>query len=232
MMQGKSSSRPSTLRQTLFGLTLLLVCLFASPSFAQISTAIHALWDSDLTDTTPGACATSGTVANPSFHFVAAYRYPVTSVTIDWARIEEQPEQHEPPQAQIQGGTLPLTGPPACGSLLVENPTQWMWGVSGQLTDPVKLHNTTYRVTGQYRYEVMDGPPYMGSRHTEGPFQTSITVNVQNLIVNSGDERKALKWDPARPEVCDTGFGYALSCAQRKQCQVTLRIYSTAGEKV
>lgn len=83
MMQGKSFSRQSTSRQTAFGLSLLLLCFCASPSFAQIPTAIHALWDSDLTDTTPSACATSGTVANPSFHFVAAYKYPVTSVTMD-----------------------------------------------------------------------------------------------------------------------------------------------------
>jgi len=57
-----------------------------------------------------------------------------------------------------------------------------------------------------------------------GPFQTSITINVQNLVVTSPDETKVLKWDPVRG-IADTSFSYNIECAQRKQVQVTVRIY-------
>ena len=64
-----------------------------------------------------------------------------------------------------------------------------------------------------------------------GPFQTSITINVQNLVVTSPDETKMLKWDPVRG-IADTSFSYSLECAQRKWCQVKVSIYSTDGTKV
>ena len=64
-----------------------------------------------------------------------------------------------------------------------------------------------------------------------GPFQTSITINVQNLVVSSPDETKVLKWDPVRG-IADTTFSYSLECAQRKWCQVRVSIYSTEGMKV
>jgi len=87
------------------------------------------------------------------------------------------------------------------------------------------MHNTAYRVTVQWRYGVyMKGP--------RGPFQTSITINVQNLVVTSGDVGKILKWDPDRPEICDTSFGYDIECAQKKQVQVRISIYSMDGQKV
>jgi hypothetical protein len=86
------------------------------------------------------------------------------------------------------------------------------------------MHNTAYRVTVQWRYGVyMKGP--------RGPFQTSITIYVQNLVVTSPDETKVLKWDPVR-EIADTSFSYSLECAQRKWCQVKVSIYSTDGMKV
>jgi hypothetical protein len=64
-----------------------------------------------------------------------------------------------------------------------------------------------------------------------GPFQTSITINVQNLVVTSLDETKVLKWDPVRG-IADTSFSYSLECAQKKLCQVKISIYSTDGAKV
>jgi len=64
-----------------------------------------------------------------------------------------------------------------------------------------------------------------------GPFQTSITINVQNLVVTSPDETKVLKWDPVRG-IADTSFSYRLECAQRKWCQVKVSIYTTDGMKV
>ena len=81
--------------------------------------------------------------------------------------------------------------------------------------------------------------PYRGNRVSRpinvegprGPFQTSITINVQNLVVTSLDETKVLKWDPVRG-IADTTFSYSLECAQRKWCQVKVSIYTTDGMKV
>ncbi|MGQ9489101.1 MAG: hypothetical protein ACUVTY_15340 [Armatimonadota bacterium] len=67
---------------------------------------------------------------------------------------------------------------------------------------------------------------------TRGPFQTSITVHVQNLVVTPPDVGKMLKWDAERPEICDTSFGYSITCAQKKQVQVKISIYSMQGQKV
>ncbi len=79
------------------------------------------------------------------------------------------------------------------------------------------MHNKAYRVTVQWRYGVyMKGP--------RGPFQTSITINVQNLVVTSPDVGKVLRWDPEKG-IADTSFSYNIECAQRKQVQVTVRIY-------
>jgi len=61
-----------------------------------------------------------------------------------------------------------------------------------------------------------------------GPFQTSITINVQNLVVAS-DPRKLIKWDPEHPELCDTTLSYSLQCAQRKQVTVKLKVYAVEG---
>jgi hypothetical protein len=86
------------------------------------------------------------------------------------------------------------------------------------------MHNAAYRITVQWRYGVyMKGP--------RGPFQTSITINVQNLVVTSPDETKVLKWDPVRG-IAGTSFSYSLECAQKKWCQVKVSIYSTDGMKV
>lgn len=79
------------------------------------------------------------------------------------------------------------------------------------------MHNTAYRVTVQWRYGV-----YM--KGERGPFQTSITINVQNLVVTSPDVGRVLRWDPEKG-IVDTSFSYNIECAQRKQVQVTVRIY-------
>jgi hypothetical protein len=83
------------------------------------------------------------------------------------------------------------------------------------------MHNTSCRITVQWRYGVyMKGP--------RGPFQTSITINVQNLVVTS-NPRKFIRWDPEHPELCDTTLSYSLQCAQRKRVQVKLKVYSVEG---
>ncbi|MGC8844057.1 MAG: hypothetical protein ACP5QS_08965, partial [bacterium] len=43
---------------------------------------------------------------------------------------------------------------------------------------------------------------------------------------------KILKWDPDNPSICDTTFTYSLSSAQKKNCNVTIQIFSTEGAKV
>ncbi len=113
MVQTEFSPYRSTFMPTAFGLTLL-VCLFACPSFAEIHVAVHANWDPDLTDTTPASCDNPGPVANPHFHFVAAYKYPVMSVSVDWVKVEEQPEQHVPSQVQYNNPSGSTVPPPAC----------------------------------------------------------------------------------------------------------------------
>jgi hypothetical protein len=57
-----------------------------------------------------------------------------------------------------------------------------------------------------------------------GPFQTSITIHVQNLVVTSPDVGRVLRWDPERG-IADTSFSYNIECAQKKQVQVKVRIY-------
>jgi hypothetical protein len=107
----------------------------------------------------------------------------------------------------------------------VSDPENWNWTTfSFAPMIGFAMHNTAYRVTVQWRYWVyMKGP--------RGPFQTYITIYVQNLAVTSPDETKVLKWDPVRG-IADTSFSYSLECAQRKWCQVKVSIYSTDGMKV
>jgi len=107
----------------------------------------------------------------------------------------------------------------------VSDPERWNWTTweFGYMMG-FAMHNSPYRITVQWRYWVcMKGP--------RGPFQTSITINVQNLVVTSPDETKVLKWDPVRG-IAETSFSYSLECAQRKECDVCITIYSTDGRKV
>ncbi|MEM2368144.1 MAG: hypothetical protein QXQ50_07940, partial [Candidatus Bathyarchaeia archaeon] len=52
------------------------------------------------------------------------------------------------------------------------------------------------------------------------------------MVVTSKDVGKVLRWDPGRPKLCDTSFGYSIACAQKKEVQVTISIYSMNREKV
>jgi hypothetical protein len=100
----------------------------------------------------------------------------------------------------------------------VSDPENWNWTTwSFEPMIGFAMHNTAYRVTVQWRYGVyMKGP--------RGPFQTSITINVQNLVVTSPDVGRVLRWDPEK-DIADTSFSYNIECAQRKRVQVTVRIY-------
>ena len=112
-----------------------------------------------------------------------------------------------------------------CAMVSVNDPENWNWTTfSFAPMIGFAMHNAAYRITVQWRYGVyMKGP--------RRPFQTSITINVQNLVVTSPDETKVLKWDPVRG-IADTTFSYSLECAQRKWCQVKVSIYTTDGMKV
>jgi hypothetical protein len=89
-------------------------------------------------------------------------------------------------------------------------------------------HNTSYLVKASYSYTKVTGPPPTYQRI--GPIEVSIMVNFNNLIVQS--EPKILKWDPDNSNNCDTTFSYTLSSSQKKNCQLTIDIYSTEGTKV
>jgi len=86
------------------------------------------------------------------------------------------------------------------------------------------MHNAPYRITVQWRYGV-----YM--KGARGPFQTSITIHVQNLVVTSPDVGKVLRWDPEKG-ITDTSFSYKIECAQKKQVSVRVRIYDLSGNVV
>ena len=146
-------------------------------------------------------------------------------VSVDWYRVEEIPQQHIPAQAQFDNpqGNFVV---PSCASLLVSDPQNWQWVVFPCLPDPIvgyALHNTNYRVTVQYRYGV-----YM--QGVKGPFQTSIQVSVENLVVSSDERKLLMYWAPERPSISDTTISYTLRCAQRKQCRVTIGVYDLFGQ--
>ncbi len=39
-------------------------------------------------------------------------------------------------------------------------------------------------------------------------------------------------WNPERPNVCDTTISYSQQCAQKKRCQVIIRVYDLYGNKI
>ncbi|MDW8029877.1 MAG: hypothetical protein RMK94_15975, partial [Armatimonadota bacterium] len=161
--------------------------LFSSPSFPQIAVGLHASWDNDLTDNNPSFCVNSGTVAAPHFHFVAAFKFPVMGVSVDWIEVKEVTNEH-PVTPFVYTPDLSSSYPSnQCASLLgISDPQNWQWLVASVPIGPgaFTYHNTTYQVTAQYRYMAMGTPPpFPPPMQQYGPFQISITVNVQNLVV-------------------------------------------------
>jgi len=221
-------------------LLVLFALSFASQSFPQppdpsqipepqIAYALHAVWVPDLTVTPSlSQCVTSGTVSIPHFHFYAGWKDGAPAFfSVDWILIEEPTNEHEPQIWYFENPQGSSGFPYGCTMTPVSDPENWnwtTWSLAGSMIG-FAMHNSPYRITVQWRYGVyMKGP--------RGPFQTSIIINVQNLVVTSEDVGKVLKWDPERPELCDTSFGYSITCAQKKQVQVTVSIYSMDGQKV
>jgi len=144
--------------------------------------------------------------------------------------IVEQTNAHEPWHYHSDS---PISGdyygsPPY--SVCSSPPTGYQNWVVCQLNVPIQtfsFHNTSYVITANYHYIVFTGayPPSPSNpmyRRVDGSI--SITVNFQNLIVEA--QPKILKWDPDVPENCDTTFSYSLSSAQKKNCQVTIKIHN------
>ena len=185
----------------------------------QIAYALHATWDPDLTDNNPSICTTSGTVAVPWFHFYAGWKDGAPAFfSVDWVLIEELTNDHQPQVWYFENPQGESGFPYGCTMPPVSDPQNWNWTTwSFAPMLGFAMHNTAYRVTVQWRYGVyMKGP--------RGPFQTSITINVQNLVVTSPDVGRVLRWDPEKG-IADTSFSYSIECAQKKQVQVTVRIY-------
>jgi hypothetical protein len=219
-------------------LTLLFLVFSASLLSSQVTGILHAFHDPDTTDALHGFCVTSGTVACPSFHFYLATsgNVAVYDAKVDFVLIEELTDAHLPQRWLWDGEHLP--DPYSCYAFCTRLPqgqvgaVQCLW-VSEWWVGLV-MHNADYRVTVQWRYwefVMRSDDPIDAELIEHGPFQTSITINVQNLVVTPPDETKVLKWDPVRG-IADTSFSYSLECAQRKWCQVKVSIYTTDGMKV
>jgi len=156
----------------------------------QIAYALHAVWDPDLTNNNPSVCITLDTVAIPSFPFYAGWKDGAPAFfSVDWVLIEELTSDHEP-QVWLFGNLQGESGFPYCTMPPVSDPESWNWTTfSFAPMVGFALHNASYRITVQWRYGV-----YM--KGARGPFQTSITINVQNLVVTSPDVGRVLRWDP------------------------------------
>ncbi len=145
--------------------------------------------------------------------------------SVDWVLIEELTNEHEPQVWYFENPQGESGFPYGCTMPPVSDPENWNWTTwSFAPMIGFAMHNTAYRVTVQWRYGVyMKGP--------RGPFQTSITINVQNLVVTSSDVGKVLRWDPEKG-IADTSFSYNIECAQKKQVSVTVKIYDMSGNVV
>ena len=185
----------------------------------QIAYALHATWDPDLTDNNPSVCTTSGIVAVPWFHFYAGWKGGAPAFfSVDWVLIEELTNEHQPQVWYFKNPQGSSGFPYGCTMPPVSDPQNWNWTTwSFAPMIGFAMHNAPYRITVQWRYGVyMKGP--------RGPFQTSITINVQNLVVNSPDVGRVLRWDPEKG-IADTSFSYNIECSQKKQVSVKVRIY-------
>jgi len=198
-----------------------------------------ARWTPDLTANSPQSqCVTSGTVAGGvQFHIIANFSPPVIGFGVDSVDILEQTDVHEPfhyhSDSAISGDTY--SSPPY--SVCSSPPTGYQTWVVCNLNVPLmtfSFHNTNYVITANYHYIRANPGAYPPSpsnpMYSRVDGSLSITVKFDNLIVQS--EPKILKWDPDNSSNRDTTFSYTLSSSQKKNCQVTIDIYSTEGTKV
>jgi hypothetical protein len=191
-----------------------------------ISVELHARWTPDLTISSPPAqCVKSGTVGGGvEFHLKALYSPPVTQFVCDKMVIEEITQDH-PPQTIVRTSFNNVSSLGCCSSPPPPGTTQALFCTIPFET--YQFHNADYRVTAYYHYIIMRPPPQQPQR-VDG--NISITVTFQNLTVSS--EPKILKWDPEHLADCDTSFSFTLSGVQRKNCRVTINIYSTREKEL
>jgi N-acetylmuramoyl-L-alanine amidase len=182
---------------------LLLLIPFATKTFSQppdpsqipepqIAYALHATWDPDLTDDNPSVCTTSGTVAVPWFHFYAGWKDGAPAFfSVDWILIEELTGDHQPQVWYFENPQGESGFPYGCTMPPVSDPQNWNWTTwSFAPMIGFAMHNAFYRITVQWRYGVyMKGP--------RGPFQTSIEVQVENLIIEKASPKQLTPVTPA-----------------------------------
>jgi hypothetical protein len=189
----------------------------------EIAVSLHAVWDPDLTDDKPHVCTTSGTVSAPWFHFWAGWKGELPAFfVIDQVELREMSE-HEPQVLYLRH--YELEDKSNC-TLAPSVEGEWNWTLFriGPSQERFFMHNSDYEVTVRWRYLV-------SMKGERGPYQTSIRINVKNLVVTSQDVGKVLRWDFERG-IRDTSFSYKIECAQRKEVEVRIRIYDMGGNLV
>ncbi len=140
---------------------------FLSPTFSQppwggnlpepqVTFALHAVWDLDLTDSNLSVCTTSGTVALPSFHFYAGWKDGMSAFfSVDWILIEELTDVHQPRVWYADTEQSYSGFPYGCTMAPVSDPENWSWTTwSFAPMIGFAMHNTVYRITVQWRYGV------------------------------------------------------------------------------
>ena len=174
-----------------------------------------------MTDDKPHVCTTSGTVSAPWFHFWAGWKGELPAFfVIDQVELREMSE-HEPQVLYLRH--YELEDKSNC-TLAPSVEGEWNWSLFriGPSQERFFMHNSDYEVIVRWRY-------WVSMKGERGPYQTSIRVNVKNLVVTSQDVGKVLRWDFERG-IRDTSFSYKIECAQRKEVEV--RIYDMEGNLV
>ena len=108
------------------GVLVGLLLWFAAPLNAQqIVTAIHVQWDNNLNDNQPWQCVTTGEAANPWFHFIVAYKFPIINVMVDWAELQELTQAHPVQPTRQTNFSLQSGLPVGCTRPPVSDPQNW-----------------------------------------------------------------------------------------------------------
>lgn len=104
-------------------------------------------------------------------------------ISVDWMEVKEVTNDHPTTPAVYVPETGSGSPSPQCSSLLgISDPENWSWVIASVPIGPgaFTYHNTTYQVKVQYWYTVMGTPPpYPPPMEVYGPYQISISVNVQ-----------------------------------------------------
>lgn len=201
-----------------------------------IKVDLHARWCPDLTVSSPQwQCVDGGSVGGEvEFHFVANYQTgPIQQVNCLKIEIEEQTDVHPPDVRVLElafSKTLPPPNypPPNISNFCSKPPTggynaYYICATNKEKT--LTCHNTAYKVRATYQYIKAGLPP-----KTIGPLTIEKTFTFNNLTVSS--ESDTLKWDPNNPANRNNLIKYSITSAQKKYCQVQIKIYDLTGNIV